>query len=269
MKLFQEWDALNICEFGMAPALKKIIESLNSDDPKTKIKAIREIADQKLVECLSDLARLLEKDSPDDVKVEAIRAMGKIQDSAAGPYLLPFLPSDDVELAMESIQALGILGSGGFTDGVLPLEQLLESPKFRIRKYAIMALGECGTSATLETLYEHFKRDETSLDEKELIAEAIGKIGGGRALQILKNLIIPTEEIPELQMEIRRTAIQALGNIQRSARLEVLGQVYNNKTEHKVVRKYAEDAIQKTIEGAKARYLQTKSRAEEILKGKA
>jgi len=253
----------------MTPPFSKVLNQLIHQDPSVRIRALRELGQLKAAECLTDIIQVIEKDSDDDVRVEAVQTLGHIQDIHAGSALLPILTADDIPMVMEAVIALGILGAHGFTDGLVPLERLLTHSHFTVRKYAIEAMGKCGNTETIEKLYAHFKKEDVSIETRQLVATAIGQIGGSRAIHILQNLVLPTGEINELQMEVRRAAIYALGEARTPVALEVLGKVYRNKKEHKVVRKYTEDALKKTIEGAKQHFLTIKKRAEDILKGRA
>jgi HEAT repeat protein len=252
----------------MAPAYQKALKQLSENDVSLKIKALRELGELKATECVSDIFRLVEKDESDEVKAEAVRALGMIQDNSIGDKLIPLLDSNDVPLVMESVNTLGIFCANGFTKAVAPIEKLLDHSNFRVRKFAIEALGNSGSSTSIEKLFDYFRKEDASIETKELIARAIGKIGGPRAIEILKDLIIPSELVPKSIMEVRRAAIAALGESRQSAALEILGKVYNDKEEHKVIKSYTEEAIKKTIEAARVQYMNIKKRAEEILKGK-
>ena len=120
----------------MAPPFSKALKQLGHEDPSIRIRALRELAQLKATECLIDIIGLIEKDPNDDVKVEAVRVLGQIQDINAGPTLLRILTTDDIPMVMEAVVALGILGAHGFTDGLVPLERLLNHSHFTVRKYA-------------------------------------------------------------------------------------------------------------------------------------
>ena len=253
----------------MAPPFSKALKQLGHEDPSIRIRALRELAQLKATECLIDIIGLIEKDPNDDVKVEAVRVLGPIQDINAGPTLLRILTTDDIPMVMEAVVALGILGAHGFTDGLVPLERLLNHSHFTVRKYAIETMGKCGNAGTIDKLYAHFKKEDVSIETRQLVATAIGQIGGSKAIRILQELVLPTGEINELQMEVRRAAIYALGEARTPVALEVLGKVYRNKQEHKVIRKHTEDALKKTIGFARRSYEAIKKRAEDILKGRS
>lgn len=248
----------------MTPAWEKPLKMLSELDLNVKIKALRELGRLKAVECQTDIIKLLNIQDPklDDVKLEAIITLGKIADPSIGDQLLTYMDTTDIPFLMELITTLGILGANGFTKAAPAIEKKLDHANFRIRKFSIQALAKCGNASTIEKLFEIFQRKETTTETKELLAETIGQIGGSRAIEILKDLV------KEGLMEIRRAAIKALGEARTQISLEVLGQIYNDKKEDKIIRKFAEDAIRKIIEGARDYYLQVKQRAEDILHGK-
>ncbi len=252
----------------MSHPYEKALKLLVDPDVKLRIKALHELAKLRPPECVNDILHILEKDDDDDVKIAAIQTLAVINEISAGPTLIKMLSLDNIPIAMEAVVALGIITAQGYTPGVTALEKMLDHPNFRIRKFTIIVLGECGGSTTIEKLYDHFKKDETSIESKELIATAIGKIGGARAIEILQSLVGITSEVSELKMEVRRAAIAALGEARIPAALDILGKVYNDKKEHKVVRKYAEDAIKKTVDGAYQQFLLIKKHAEDIFHGK-
>jgi HEAT repeat protein len=70
-------------------------------------------------------------------------------------------------------------------------------------------------------------------------------------------------------MKVRHSVIHALGESKNSETLEILGKIYNNKIENKIIRWYAEEAIRKTIIAARDEFMQLKKLAEEILNGKS
>jgi HEAT repeat protein len=247
---------------------EKILPRLSEPNSDLQIKTLRELAEMKAGECIPDIIRLAQS-GEDSVKLEAMVALGKIADPKSGEEILPFLEKkDDVPFLMEVITTLGTIGANGFTGAAKALHPMLDHEHYRVRKFAIQALGNCGNVESIDALYSHFQKEDVSMETKEAIALSIGQIGGSRAMEILTNLVLPSEKSHVLSKEVRRAAIQALGDMRSPRALEVLGKVYNDDEEDKVIRKYAEAAIRKTIDGAKEWYLRIKDRAETILKGK-
>jgi HEAT repeat protein len=248
---------------------KKSLKNLANENSSERIKALRELGQTKASECTSDIVHLIEKEEVEDVKVEAIMALGKIGDISAGDTLLSLLENPDIPIVMESASVMGSFCAKGFTKAIEPLENLLDHGNFRVRKFTIEALGVAGSQTSIAKLLNHFKKEETSIETKQLIATSIGRIGGSHSIEVLTQLLNPSEDIHESTMEVRRATLFALGEIKNSTTLEILGNVYNDKKEQKIIRKYAEEAIRKTIIGAKNEFVQIRKRAEDILKGKA
>jgi HEAT repeat protein len=242
-------------------AWEKPLRLLNELDPIIRKKALHDLGNLKASNALSDIIRLL-TDLDDDVRLEAVIAIGKIGEANVGPELLPFIETKDIPFLMELIHTLGILGANGFSKAASIIEEFINHSNFRVRKFSIQALSQCGTSDSIEKVYTIFKEENTPIEIKEEIANTISQIGGSRAIEILSDLV------REGQMEIRRAAIKGLGESKSPAALEILGKILQDKKEDKIIRNYTEDAVKKIIEGARTTYIRIKERAEEFLKGK-
>ncbi|MCF2140815.1 MAG: HEAT repeat domain-containing protein [Candidatus Lokiarchaeota archaeon] len=252
----------------MSPTVKKIVQRLKEANPNEQIKLIKSIADMRLQEAVPELLQLLQNKVDYDVQIETIKALGIIQDVQAGDTLLRYLSQEDIPILMETVLALGKLCEIGFSKSLQPLEDMLDHPNYRVRKFTIEALASCGRESTLERLFLILQQENLSEEMREQITLAIGRIGGSRAIEILQQLLIPSDLFPKLSMEVRRAAILALGENKTPVALELLGKIYQDKSEPKIIRKYSEDAIKKTILGAKEYFLRIKEQAERILKRK-
>jgi len=250
----------------MAPTWKKYLKRIDDKDKDTQIEALQELGYLKADMAVTDITKLIQKDNVDfAVRAEAIKALGDIGDTSVGPLLITLLKEDEIVILMEVVIALGKLCSHGFTKGIEPLEKMLDHEHPRILKYTIRALGRAGASDSIKQLYPLLRDEDARIELKEEVTLAIGEIGGPKALKILKDLLFPSDEFPKLEMQIRRAAITSLGKAQKPKTLELLGKAYR-KTESKIIKKYAEAAIEKTVDGAKNRYKRIKRRAKEILK---
>jgi len=165
----------------------------------------------------------------------------------------------DPAVRMEAANALGIIGSAGFPGSKQTLEKLITDDNYRVKKYAVKALGMCGDSKSIDILVEIFNKEETALELKELIAQTIGYIGGGHAMEIL-NLWVTAGS-----MEVRREAINALGLIGSQAAVDVLIKIANDKKDDKVIVNYAKAALKNIINVAKDRYMELKKKIEDSL----
>lgn len=252
----------------MGPSLKKLLVKLHDMNAQEQVKAIQAIAESGNPEGVEEILELLTENADYDVQIESIKALGSLQDTRAGETLLAYLDQEDVPILMETVLALGKLCEIGFSKALTPLEEMMSHSNYRVRKFTIDALSRCGADTTVELLFNELKKEDLSVEMREQITSALGQIGGSRAIEILKYLLFPSDIFPKLTVEVRRAAIHSLGQNKSPAALEVLGKIYNDKDEPKVIRKYAEDAIKMTVDGAKEYYIKVRQRAEHILKGK-
>ena len=169
------------------------------------------------------------------------------------------LLAEENAVKMEAAIALGRLGRKGYSESKEVLHGMLNENNFNVRKYVIKSLGSCGERDTIDLLVEIFNREESSLETKQVIAEAIGNIGGSYAMQVLKSWIF------ENSMEVRREALNALGNSPNEAALDILIDIMNDKKESKVIKGYAAVALKKIVSIAKNNYLTLKKRVEKAL----
>ncbi|MHA1727362.1 MAG: HEAT repeat domain-containing protein, partial [Promethearchaeota archaeon] len=183
---------------------------------------------------------------------------GKIGEITAGNGLINLLEKEkDIVVKMEAVTSLGILGEKGYEDAKTVLERLIsKETNFRIRKYAIKALGKCGDKETIILLKDKFNNEDPSIETKELIANAIGEIGGGTAIKILKSWALNGK------MEVRREIIKALGNIASEATVDLLIHIMKDKRENKVIRKYAKASLKNIIQVSKQKHFSLKKRIE-------
>ncbi|MHA1673896.1 MAG: HEAT repeat domain-containing protein [Promethearchaeota archaeon] len=252
----------------MPPSIKKLGEKLQDQDPREQIKALKTLGNLRSSESVDSIIKLLTDDQDYDVQIECIKSLGKIQEIQSGDKLLNLIDHEDIPILMEVVIALGKLIEIGFTKGLADLEEKLNHTNYRVRKFTIDALSTCGGDSTIEKLFLMLQNEDLSVEMHEQITMSIGKIGGSRAIEILQKLLIPSDLFPKLSVEVRRAAIKALGQNKKTVALEILGKIYNDKKEVKIIRNYAEEAIKMTISGAKEYYLQIRERAENILRGK-
>jgi len=237
----------------------KALKKLDSEDPKIKIEGIREIGNLKAAECLGDLKRLLNEQN-EDVVAETIVALRKIADVSVADQLIPFLKHKDNLIRGETVLTLGKLAEKGYSEGVEKIHPMLKDPVYFVRKCAVEALSMCGNEKSVDVLLEYFNQKDSSIEIKQMINSALGKIGGSKAMEALSKMV------KEGQVEIRRSAIKALGESNYVGALELLAAVLEDKNEDKSIKGYAKAAIKNFLDVAEQRYLEFKKRVTEILK---
>lgn len=124
-----------------------------------KLKANRDV--QGLIKALG-----YEKDAT--VRVEAVRALGKIRDSRAVEPLINALRDSDVNVCKEVIEALGILRDARAVEPLIG--ELKDSNEFRCR-LATVALGKIGDPRAVKPLIALLKRKY--LDEAVVSLDAL------------------------------------------------------------------------------------------------
>ena len=122
------------------------------------------------------------------------------------------------------------------------------------------ALQTCGKEKSVDALLEYFNRENSSIEIKQMINSALGQIGGAKAMESLSKMV------KEGQVEVRRSAIKALGESNYVGALELLASVLQDKNEDKSIKAYTKAAIKNFLDSAEKRYLDFKKRVNEILK---
>ncbi|MHA1340958.1 MAG: HEAT repeat domain-containing protein [Promethearchaeota archaeon] len=244
--------------------IKKIIEKFHNVNSDEKIKIIRNLAESREIEFISDddakeFAKIIASDADEKVRTEAAIFLGNLKLIQLGDIVIKLAEDDDPAVKMEAIIALGKLGSNGFMKSKSILENLLKDQNYFIRKYAIKALGFCGDNNSIDLLLPIFNERKVDLEIKELIAETIGEIGGSYAFSILK------EWAQAGEMEVRREAINALGKLANENAVELLIKIYKRKDEYKVIKNYAKHALKQILEHQKMKYLNLKKKLDKIL----
>lgn len=236
----------------------KVISKLREGNIDSIINGLAELGKIKDPSVLDEVIKFA-NDSSERVRTQVAICLGELGDINAGKTLLKLSLDEDDAVRMEAAQSLGILGSKGYREAKLPLEKLIGDKNYRVRKYAIKALGMCGDSETIQKLVEIFDKKETSIEIKEIIANSIGQIGGSYAISLLKGWV------EEGSMEVRREAIHALGILGNQAAVDILIKVLDDKAEDKVIKNYAKQALKDIEQNARENYLALKKRIEKYL----
>ncbi|MCP4764402.1 MAG: HEAT repeat domain-containing protein [archaeon] len=233
----------------------KYLKKLHEKDSEIKIKALIELGNLKDSEGVTQIFRTAE-DEDERVRTQTAITLGQIGDIQAGEIILKLAIDDDPAVRMEAATSLGVFGARGYSPSKEALENMLNEENYRVRKYAIIALGNCGERDTIDKLSEIFTRDKTSTELKEAIATSIGKIGGSHAMEILNSWVLTGT------MEVRRDVINALGTIANEAAADVLIHLMTDEKEDKVIRKHAKEALKNIVKVAKDNYINLKNRIE-------
>jgi len=103
----------------------------------------------------------------------AVIALGKIGDPQIYPVLIEALSSKSINLRLAALRGLTNLAH---VDDPAPVRELLHSPDSRLRRAAILALGELGDKAAIPTLLTIAQEDDSPLVRPAAV-EALGSMG--------------------------------------------------------------------------------------------
>lgn len=183
---------------GLNSQLTDIASRVSNDtskDPQERLAAVKHLAE---IGSSAEVGVLLSKlNDPDlGVRVETIRALGRIGDSTAIESLLTLVRKcDGREMCGEAARSLGLVGASA---AVEPLIQLLDSRK--------------GLSSAPHGRYE---TDGIALT----IADSLGRIGNVRSVAALARIVLDENSSPE---NLRSAAARSLGRIGGPDALEPL-----------------------------------------------
>jgi HEAT repeat protein len=243
----------------MGNAWDKALKKIATEDDKIRIEGIREIGNIKASECIPDLKRLL-SESNEDIIVETVIAFRKIGDSSVAELIFPLLSHDYNLIRGETVLALGKLAEKGYSEAVEKIHPMIKDNNYFVRKCTVEALAGCGNEKSVDILLEYSNKEDTSLEVKQMINSTLGAIGGAKAMEALSKMV------KEGQVEVRRSAIKALGESNYLGALELLAEVLEDKKEDKSIKIYAKAAIKNFLDQAEKRYLEFNKRVTEILK---
>ncbi|MFM7355074.1 MAG: HEAT repeat domain-containing protein, partial [Microcystis aeruginosa] len=122
------------------------------------------------------------EDSDDDVRRNAVEALGKIGSETAIPGLLKALEDSDDDVRRKAAEALAKIGSETAIAGLL---KALEDSYFEVRMSAAEALGKIGSETAIAGLLKALEDSDEYVRRKA--AEALGKIGTETAMTELIN----------------------------------------------------------------------------------
>jgi HEAT repeat protein len=157
---------------GYAPDMTGVLAALESDDPRTRAAAARQLGLARQQEAWSELLATLDDPEP-AVSLAAADALGRINDPATVPGLL---------VAMEH-------------------------PSEAIRLGAARALGMMGVEAAIEPLRAMLLRGEGL--EVSVAGEALGRIGGAAATDALLTAL--GDPVPTARWHVAMAALETMG----------------------------------------------------------
>jgi HEAT repeat protein/beta-lactamase regulating signal transducer with metallopeptidase domain len=172
-------------------------------------------------------------DDPDrGVRMAALEALARMEDSRALPGATQALGSEDPAMRVAALQVLSHMGDPRALPATLPL---LEDPDRRVRVAAAEAVGEFQDSTAIAALSKAL-RDDADPEVRKTAAWALGEIDDSRAVPVLMAALSG-----DTSAEVRATAAWALGEIEDPSALDALGAAVRD--ENTQVRRQAIEAI--------------------------
>ncbi|MFI5933667.1 HEAT repeat domain-containing protein [Actinoplanes sp. NPDC051494] len=144
-----------------------------------RARAAQVLGDLELRQAVPELCRLL-TDRHAEVRVVAVRALGRIGDPAAAWRIIASLDRADPIPSLLASHTLVQLGAGA----EVTLSAALDHPHARVRAVCLDALGLLGATASVDRIARVLKED-AHLDVRISAAVALGKLGTRSALEPL------------------------------------------------------------------------------------
>jgi HEAT repeat protein len=175
---------------------------LHSRSRVKRAAAAQVLGDLELRQAVPALCDLL-TDRHAEVRVVAVRALGRIGDPAAAWRIIASLDRSDPIPSLLASHTLVQLGP----DAEITLSAALDHPQARVRAVCLDALGLLGATGSV-TRIAKVLRDDTFLDVRVSAAHALGKLGTRSALDPLTLALHPSRPAA-----LRAAAAKALGDL--------------------------------------------------------
>lgn len=182
----------------------EIMRNFYDTNIETRKRTIRGVAEIKTKRFMKPIIELLE-DNEDDIRIEAIEALGKIGSREAIEPLLNFLSKDSNDIYREKKAAIEALGKIGRKESIQPLLKILsEDPKEIMREEALKALELINDTSIAPVLLKMLKSDSND-NIRSNSARILGLFGGSIAISALSEAL---ESDPDIH--VRSSAARAL-----------------------------------------------------------
>jgi HEAT repeat protein len=175
---------------------------LRARSPVRRARAAQVLGDLELRQAVPELGRLLTDRHP-EVRVVAVRALGRIGDPAAAWRLIASLDRPDPVPSLLATHALVQFG----TEAEVTLSAALDHPEPRVRAVCLDALGLLGAAGSVHRI-ARVLRDDDVLDVRAAAAASLGRIGTRSAIEPLSAAAAPAHPTA-----LRAAAARALGDL--------------------------------------------------------
>ena len=187
------------------------LRDLRSRSRVRRARAAQVLGDLELREAVPDLCRLL-TDRYAEVRIVAVRALGRIGDPAAAWRLIASLDQPEPVPSLLATHALVQLGR----EAEVTLSAALDHPQARVRAVCLDALGLLGAVGSVHRI-ARLLREERLLEIRVAAAVNLGRLGTRSALEPLIGAVDPALPGP-----LRAAAAGALGQLGAPAAVPAL-----------------------------------------------
>jgi HEAT repeat protein len=185
------------------PRMPKDIQKLLTDsNPHTRESALRIASYFGYSECVPLLIDRL-NDGNENVRRAAVESLSNFEDERVMPLLQNALRDPSAKIRTAAAQSFGHLENPAYVSDVI---RALSDPDAWVRYYAARALGQIRSPESLDPLAVTLREDEAP-QVRIAAAEALGSIGGRRAVSILAAVVSAEDR------DLGRAALLALGVI--------------------------------------------------------
>jgi HEAT repeat protein len=181
---------------------RRALADLHARSRVSRARAAQVLGDLELREAVPELCRLL-ADRHDEVRVVAVRALGRIGDPAAAWRIIAGLDGTDPVPSLLATHTLVQLGA----DAEVTLSAALDHPQARVRAVCLDALGLLGATGSLHRIARLLREDDC-LDVRVAAATNLGKLGTRGAVEPLTVALSPAQPVV-----LRAAAARALGEL--------------------------------------------------------
>ncbi len=181
---------------------RRALRDLGARSAVKRARAAQVLGDLELKQAVPQLCRLL-TDRNSEVRVVAVRALGRIGDPAAAWRLIASLDQAEPVPSLLATHTLLQLGP----DAEVTLSAALDHPQARVRAVCLDALGLLGAAGSVARV-ARVLRDDAVLDVRVAAAVNLGKLGVRAALDPLVGALNPARPAP-----LRAAAARALGEL--------------------------------------------------------
>jgi HEAT repeat protein len=193
------------------------LRDLRSGSAVRRARAAQVLGDLELRQAVPELCRLL-SDRRDEVRVVAVRALGRIGDPAAAWRLIASLDQSDPVPSLLVTHTLVQLGP----DAEVTLSAALDHPEARVRAVCLDALGLLGAAGSVNRV-ARVLREDTVLDVRVAAAACLGRLGVRAALEPLVAALGAARPAA-----LRAAAARALGELGASAAVPALTELLDD-----------------------------------------